>query len=211
MLIFAPPGSSRKVRLRPFVFFSRKHRQITLSISFCKVGDLIATVCSSETKFSKEAHTSHPAVWPVPHACARPYHLGSAAKDSYFCCFYSCPSTWHTGHNAELVACTSLLNLVLLYVYSKTKIEPKPKTKQNATRLRPFWSLALVSRSFTRIFPFPLRSTFPTSNSIRNSMRRTIRGFSSSLRSPSSQNSNHWVVYSLMYVYIFCILYPHPD
>lgn len=191
MLIFAPPGSSRKVRLTLFVFFSRKHWQITLSISFCKVGDLIATVCSSETKFSKEAHTSHPAIWPVPHACARPYHLGSAAKDSYFFLFLFMPVNMAlTGHNAELVACTSLLNFVLLYVYSKPKIKPKPKTKQNATRIRPFLSLALVLRSFTRIFPFPLRSTFPNSNSIRNSIRRTIRGFSSSLRSPSSQNSN---------------------
>lgn len=38
----------------------------------------------NNTKFSTEAHTSNSTVWPVPYACAQPYHLDSGTHSHLF-------------------------------------------------------------------------------------------------------------------------------
>ena len=36
------------------------------------------------TQLYTEAHTTNSAVWPVPYACAQPYHLGSGSHGQLF-------------------------------------------------------------------------------------------------------------------------------
>ena len=49
----------------------------------------------SKTKSQQGGHIHQPTAWPVPHACAQPYHPGSGSHGQQFRPYWG-SSAWHS-------------------------------------------------------------------------------------------------------------------
>ena len=58
--------------------------ELELAGFYCTSPEWDASSPQDRTINLQEAHTTNSTVWPVPYACAQPYHLGSGSHGQLF-------------------------------------------------------------------------------------------------------------------------------